>query len=217
MPWDRADGLGLVIGAALYGWCGPLYVLDVEAPHRPEAEGWLDRAVPSWRDGMVVESGSGGLHVYGRAAEPAATTRLPWGDLKGDRSLVYLPPTRSRKTGRLYQWLSEGEPVRLEPSRLPGVEGQRSPVRSVIEAGRITATSPGRNQTLFRLGCLLRRNGFDAATIRAVLHAVNAERCAPPLDTAEVDAIATSVARYEPTARRAWHGTERVRFGQAVR
>ncbi len=55
-----------------------------------------------------------------------------------------------------------------------------------------------RNDALAGLGGKLRRDGLEAAELEAALQAVNAGRCNPPLPSAEVTAIAHSVARYDP-------------------
>ena len=55
-----------------------------------------------------------------------------------------------------------------------------------------------RNDTLFREGARLRHLGHSRDEIRERLTTINAERCRPPLDTQELDTIATSVARYKP-------------------
>ncbi len=58
-----------------------------------------------------------------------------------------------------------------------------------------------RNSTLASLAGSLRRRGASEAAILAALREVNAAQCDPPLPVAEVEAIAKSVARYEPAPR----------------
>lgn len=55
-----------------------------------------------------------------------------------------------------------------------------------------------RNATLARLGGAMRRVGMSQNEISAALNQVNCDRCSPPMSPAEVDRIASSVARYEP-------------------
>jgi hypothetical protein len=47
----------------------------------------------------------------------------------------------------------------------------------------------------------LRRDGLSAKAIEGAILQVNAERCSPPLDAAEVAKIARSVGRYPPATR----------------
>ena len=55
-----------------------------------------------------------------------------------------------------------------------------------------------RNGHLTSLAGTMRRRGMSEDSIAAALHAENQLRCHPPLDQAEVQGIAHSIARYEP-------------------
>jgi primase-like protein len=55
-----------------------------------------------------------------------------------------------------------------------------------------------RNKGLASLGGTLRWRGMGEAKNLAALRVANERRCSPPLDTAEVEKGAASVARYEP-------------------
>ena len=57
----------------------------------------------------------------------------------------------------------------------------------------------GRNDLLFREACALRDRGWTVDEIEAALYRINEIRCQPPLDDAEVQRIADSAGRYEPT------------------
>lgn len=193
------SGLALVIGPALWERAGYLWVLDVEAEHRPAAEAWLDAVAPGWQASVVAETGAGGLHVYFRASGPVQTRRCAWGEVRGRGAVVVLPPSRHPETGRLYRWVSFSQPLALEPGVIPGLEpnGRRppqptTPLAEPIPEGR-------RNSTLARVAGSLRRWGAGEDLIAAVLKTVNIELCDPPLEEPEVEAIARSIGRYEPT------------------
>ena len=64
------------------------------------------------------------------------------------------------------------------------------PASSVVPEGE-------RNDTLFREGCRLRERGIDRQAINDALLAINQHCCTPPLDTSEVERIATSCASYD--------------------
>ena len=55
-----------------------------------------------------------------------------------------------------------------------------------------------RNDTLTSLAGTMRRRGASEGVILAALQAMNQERCQPPLDNAELVAIAASVSKYAP-------------------
>ncbi|MGB5047792.1 MAG: phage/plasmid primase, P4 family [Caldilineaceae bacterium] len=70
-----------------------------------------------------------------------------------------------------------------------------------------------RNSTLTSLAGSMRRRGMSQNAIAAALLAENSARCVPPLDPAEVQAIATSVCRYAPEVTH----YQRTEFGNARR
>src|SRR5262249_3940264 len=82
--------------------------------------------------------------------------------------------------------------------------------------------------TLTSLAGSMRRRGVGFEAILGALREENARRCAPPLDDREVESIARSISRYEPTpklehltdlgnAKRLirWHGNN-IRFSKAL-
>lgn len=123
-------------------------------------------------------------------------------DTRANGGYVLVSPSRT-KDG-LYQWapwlsLDCGpHDLAIAPQwlvdELSGDKARR--VNVLTESGRIVGGV--RNDTLTSLGGRLRRFGFSQNEIAATLHAANNDRCVPPLDPSEVDAIAASVARYEP-------------------
>lgn len=192
-PWDRATGLAMVIGAALWKKYPGLWVLDIELEHREEAEAWLDEYAPGWRTGRIVKSGSGGLHVYCITPGDVSTTPVNWGDIKGKDSIVVLPGSKSDKG--TYKLHSDGHPVRLQPEHIPGYQAVKTPLREILGE---PIPNGKRNDTLFRLGAKLRGDGMDPSVIESVLQTVNIEQCSPPLDRDDVTGIAQSSGRYTP-------------------
>ncbi len=76
-------------------------------------------------------------------------------------------------------------------------EASRTSAPSMATAsndGRIPES--GRNNTLTSLAGSMRRKGMGEAAIEAALQAENIDKCDPPLDEAEVSAIAASIMRY---------------------
>lgn len=108
--------------------------------------------------------------------------------------LLEAPPSPSVPLADAPGWLLE-----LVVSR-----GRREPRPREAGAGAVSPPEGQRwpqgerNIRLFREGCALRRRGYSAAEIEAALLVLNAERCDPPLDEAEVEKIARNAARYEP-------------------
>lgn len=197
--WHRATGLVLIIGPATWqAWHG-LWVFDIEAEHRAAGEAWLDTNAPGWREGVAVETGGGGLHVYFLHAGPVQTDpSILWGEIRGRAAICVLPPSIHPATGRAYRFLSERwtNLPSLDPKVVPGRTPEKptngaEPIPSTIAEGE-------RNHTLTSLAGSLRHRGLDASTIEAALLAVNQEKCRPPLPDDEIRRIAQSVGRYDP-------------------
>ncbi|MBV5322760.1 MAG: primase C-terminal domain-containing protein [Ilumatobacteraceae bacterium] len=72
--------------------------------------------------------------------------------------------------------------------------GGQSPMPAALNDGSIPESS--RNNTLASLAGTMRHRGMSEAAIIAALQAENTANCRPPLDPAEVSAIATSIIRY---------------------
>ncbi len=185
-------GVGIVTGQV-----SGLVVLDADSP---EAEEELKRRghppTPMVRTAR-------GMHLYFKHPGGQLPTRIGLGeglDLKGDGGYVAAPPT-AHPTGVAYEWIIT--PVEAEPAELPAWVTEQVQARS----RRATHEDLGedipngsRNKSLASIGGSLRRSGQDEAAIRAALLGINTAKCKPPLPDAEVEGIAASVARYEPSS-----------------
>lgn len=188
--WGRATGLALVLGPATWQEWPYLWCLDIESEHREAAEHWLDVHLPAWRDGVVIETGSVGLHVYFLASRPVATHPTPWGEVRGKGSICVLPPSRHPETGRPYRWLSErwtNLPT-LEPEQIPGYPVQGRSDGQAHEPLDVPSALAGvplgqRNTTLFRLACKLRGLGLPQDWALELVSEA-AANCTPPWGSA---------------------------------
>lgn len=134
--------------------------------------------------GMVV--GAGSLHRNGKLYAFAAGRSLD------DISIASLPDEWVRELEKL-------ESTRSPQHRFTMAEDVVLPV--VLDpAKRPAGVIPKhyRNDTLFRYGCYIRREGGDGRLVREQLHMLN-EQCSPRLSAAEVETIANSVLRYPQT------------------
>jgi hypothetical protein len=128
--------------------------------------------------------------------------------LLGEGSQTVMPPSR-HKTGRRYAWVPGLGPGEIEPAPAPAWLVARM-VRDRRHAGGGHAgNGPAppvgerveeltRNVTLCSLAGSMRRRGMDFNEVLAALLVVNEQRCRPPLDQEEVEAIARNVSGYEP-------------------
>jgi len=84
-----------------------------------------------------------------------------------------------------------------------GIEQARTSARFELPDAIVESVGDGRNRTLFRLASKMRDAGASLEELTAALIAINFTRCKPPLDESEVESVARSAMRYEPTPERA--------------
>lgn len=150
----------------------------------------------------TVRTGSGRLQVY--YADPGGLQKRARDgfELRVGPHQCIAPPSVHPDTGRPYEWLPGRAPWEVALAELPATlvayfgastngKAAAGPVGDAIGAG-------GRNATLTSLAGTMRRRGMSESEILAALQVANAERCKPPLETAEVARIAASIATKTP-------------------
>ena len=107
-------------------------------------------------------------------------------------------PGSVHPSGAVYEeiepWPSDFNQIPYLPDIVCGVTKSSPPTEPLAE----NIPDGGRNNTLIREGCRLRRLGFEEPEILAALTAVNQHRCHPALPSKEVQTIAKGAAQYEP-------------------
>jgi hypothetical protein len=196
-----------------------LVVIDIDGdgnlwPGDPE------RGASLAQTGAVSLTPRGGRHyLFRRPADKAwkcSTGKLAASvDVRTDGGYIVVPPSRTAHGD--YRW-APGLELDEPPDRLP-----EPPAWLIAELDALTTTpnpwvngtstsctvaaSGGeanpipehhRNVTLARLAGTMRRVGMTRSEILAALCQVNDDRCRPRIEPAEVERIATSIARYEP-------------------
>lgn len=185
-----------------------LFVLDVDG-----GEGYASlRALETERGelpGTVTsKTGSGGLHFFFQY--PAFDLRNSAGklgpclDVRGEGGYI-IAAGSIHPNGRHYEWDSDGHPDDLGVAEAPPWLLNLSREAKVCKtadgaSGEMGAILDGRrNETLASFAGLLRSRGLNLKGVRAALLGINEENCRPPLSQSEVERIAASIARYEPT------------------
>jgi P4 family phage/plasmid primase-like protien len=153
-------------------------------------------------------TGGGGYHFY--FAYPSFPVRKdnagrllgPGIDVQSDKSYVVEYPSR-HASGEPYTWFKGRAPIEIELAELPENWAKllnssvKREIRATLNAPPIEKVLEGhRNSHLARVGGVQRRLGASESVILAVLTVENEEKCDPPLDQSEVEAIAKSIARY---------------------
>jgi hypothetical protein len=210
--WSRHPNAN--IGLATQG----LVVIDLDPLEGGKLNGWPhnpDKALDLAGAGAVATTPRGGKHYYFR--QPAGrnwrctTSQLASHvDTRADGGYAVVPP--SKRPDGTYSWapdLALDVPLDKLPEP-PGwlveeldrlaspSDGKAKASAEASEAGEIREKR--RNNTLFRIGCSMRRHGLSLEQILKALSTINAEACKPPLPAAEVERIAKSAAGYAPEA-----------------
>jgi Bifunctional DNA primase/polymerase, N-terminal/AAA domain/Primase C terminal 1 (PriCT-1) len=187
------------IGLATEG----LLVVDVDGPDNPFPG---DERAAEFAGGPTAVTPRGGHHYFFRQPDGASlrcsTSKIAEDvDTRSDGGYVLVAP--SVVDGKAYKW-AEGLELEDPVESLPVapawfVAALAKTAAAPVLAGSGDAIPNGcRNSTLISIGGTLRRNGHSEPEILATLEAVNAGRCVPPLESAEVRTIARSAAGYEP-------------------
>ena len=199
--WPLAN-VGVATGRA-----SGFFVLDIDP--RNGGDESLDRLLAAY--GPLPETveqltGGGGRHflflvpAFEVQNRTGTNALAPGVEIKGDGGQIIVEPSVTQKA---YAWELSSHPDttpikapppwlldRIRPSQK---RAPAAPVSSTISAGT-------RNPSLMSLAGSMRARGMGRAAIAAALHETNHAQCHPPLPDAEVEAIATSVSRYEPSA-----------------
>lgn len=193
--WQRWPDAGVAIATGR-----GLVVVDIDV-HKGGDDSYVDarRALGDVPDTVEVITGSGGRHIYlaapeGVAVRCSAGQLGPGLDVRGDGGYVVAPPSL-HASGRRYQWELSGDPDDVAVAPMP--DGWLARL-TAPQRGRALGTAAEvfgegqRNVGLFSLARSLRAKGLDEEEVEAALQVANARRCAPPLDTREVESIARS-------------------------
>jgi hypothetical protein len=105
-------------------------------------------------------------------------------------SIVRYVQPEARTLEDLVRAFGVGDERTEKTEGLKAFDTGKEPLAEVIGEG-------GRNDRLYREACALRARGWSVPEIEAALFSINEIRCQPPLDGAEVRAIAESASRYE--------------------
>ena len=186
-------GVGIVTGPV-----SDVLLLDVDGP-----EGEAELQKHGHPVTPMVRTAGGGLHLYFKHPEQHVRTGIrvaPGLDVKASGGYVVAPPSVG-PNGRAYEWIISPEEAELAdpPEWLMSLLERKRPKGA---APKVEERIPSgqRNIALTRLAGTMRRPGMSETAILAALLEENERRCQPPLPRAEVEKIATSIARYEPAS-----------------
>ncbi len=161
-----------------------------------------------WLDTLKVRTGSGGFHFFfeypkGLDLRNTAGKIAPGIDTRANGGYVVLPSSK-HVSGNLYELIDDARPRPLPAwllERLTATKAQ--PPSKVINFQAKERGAPGsvipdgqRNTGLFKVGCAIWGKGEaeHLPDLHGQMLDVNARRCSPPLDDAEVAELAANIA-----------------------
>lgn len=194
--WPTAN-VGIATGAHCY-------VLDVDGDQGRQTLAQLEARYGRLPDTPRSLTGGGGEHyvfTLPRGVTLKNTVRFAPGlDTRGPGGQIVAAPSL-HASGRVYAWdvgaHPEDVPVAEMPAWLVTLIQQAPPAGAAPPGPGPTIPAGQRDQTLFTQACRLRQFGYQEAEILAVLEVMNATRCVPPLDAAQVRAKVKQAMGYE--------------------
>jgi putative DNA primase/helicase len=202
--WERHPDANIGIAT---GTISNLVVLDVDPRHGGDEslKQWTTQYGQDFLATVTSCTGGGGLHLlYTYPDQPIRNKAglAPGLDIRGDSGYIVAPPSM-HASGQPYHWEQPPDTTPLAP--LPAWLLDlltTSSHRSNGALPEVSAPIPEgqRNNTLTSLAGTMRRRGMSAEEICGALLIINNRRCQPPLQDDELWRIATSIARYGPSA-----------------
>jgi putative DNA primase/helicase len=161
-----------------------------------------------WLDTLKVRTGSGGFHFFfeypkGLDLRNTAGKIAPGIDTRANGGYVVLPSSK-HVSGNRYELLDDVRALPLPEWLLERLTATKTqpPAKVINFQARERATSGSvipdgqRNHRLFKVGCAVWGKGEaeHLPDLHAQMLEVNARRCSPPLDDAEVAKLAANIA-----------------------
>lgn len=169
------------------------WTLDID----PDGEGWYRENQHRLGCGLINKTRRG-WHLHyalppGIDIKCSASKVAPGVDVRGSGGYVLWWPAEGLPTTATLADLTPAPDWLLALVQAPGQERTRATEKAASSSRGKTFGEGQRNDGLTRLAGKLRRDGLSPGELLAALHAVNQERCQPPLPAQEVEQIARSI------------------------
>ena len=185
-------------GASAYGIvCGQISQIIVIDFDEAEAQAKFIQKFPQLTHTYIVKSGGRGtLHFYFEVNFPVKTTKIRGGDLKAEGS--YVVGTGSQIGGGVWEVFNDSPVKEISQNQLDEVLSVFGIVRPVIPQSLVEHSPKtgslnyftsiyeafvqqfqSRNQALFRVGCMMRDEGYNFDMVKAVLSQTHVQH--PPV------------------------------------
>ena len=207
--WTARPDMNIAIAAGAVS--GDIVIIDIDLDPDSEKDGYETLREWEKEHGELPETVQaltprGGCHMFYRVPHgttfPNTKNEDLAVDVRSDGGYIVAPPS-VHPNGGTYQWEhdpSEYAVADADANVLAFIEhvqygvssksGKPFDLPEVIYKG-------ARDDTLFKYACSLQAQGYQDHEIFTLVHAVNAQRCKPPLENRLVDAKVNSALNYE--------------------
>ena len=198
--WQKSPAAGI---AVVLGKISGIFAVDIDDENAFAA--LQKQNIQLDDEPTPLQKTSRGFHyIFAYPEEGLHTQTFDGGEIRSDGAYIILAPS-VHPSGHIYQWTLS--PFQQNPSYPPKsllkfctlIDALKKPV-ALPPAGDCIPKGQ-RNNALFRLACSMRRPGMNETEIATALAVINGKRCAPPLPQRDIQKIAQSAAKYQPTAR----------------
>lgn len=174
-----------------------LIVIDIDCKNGKNGLEQIKPFLANFPKTKIAKTCHGGYHFYYKVDREVRNyvNLLDGVDVRGDGGYVLAPP--SIVDDKSYTWVNDLQIANANDAVYKLLE--RDKLQVVNHLSSATVIQQGvRNETLFRLGCMMQAKGMSDESIEASLEIENMKRCNPPLSKKELASIIKSITtRYD--------------------
>lgn len=174
-----------------------LIVIDIDCKNGKNGLEQIKPFLADFPKTRIAKTCHGGYHFYYKVDREVRNyvNLLDGVDVRGDGGYVLAPP--SIVDDKSYTWVNDLQIANANDAVYKLLE--RDKLQVVSHLSSATMIQQGvRNETLFRLGCMMQAKGMSDESIEASLEIENMKRCNPPLSKKELASIIKSITtRYD--------------------
>lgn len=174
-----------------------MIVIDIDCKNGKNGLEQIKPFLADFPKTRIAKTCHGGYHFYYKVDREVRNyvNLLDGVDVRGDGGYVLAPP--SIVDDKSYTWVNDLQIANANDAVYKLLE--RDKLQVVNHLSSATVIQQGvRNETLFRLGCMMQAKGMSDESIEASLEIENMKRCNPPLSKKELASIIKSIiTRYD--------------------
>lgn len=174
-----------------------LIVIDIDCKNGKNGLEQIKPFLADFPKTRIAKTCHGGYHFYYKVDREVKNyvNLLDGVDVRGDGGYVLAPP--SIVDDKSYTWVNDLQIANANDAVYKLLERDKLQVVSHLSSATVIQQG-ARNETLFRLGCVMQAKGMSDESIEVSLEIENMKRCNPPLSKKELASIIKSITtRYD--------------------